>query len=120
MGTLDGLRTVAKSLMSAFGTSVTITRVTPAKYNVGSGTQAETTTTTTLNAVVDSYSAAELRDGIRHTDRKLLVAASDVTFLPDVDDRVTIGSDTYRIMSVNVVQGTDQAVVYEVQIRYDA
>jgi hypothetical protein len=120
MGTLDGLRSTAKSLMDVFGTSVTVTRVTPGTYKPLTGQQAETTTATTLNAVVDMYRSFELSDQIRAADRKLLVAASDVTFLPDVDDRVTISGDAYRIMSVNVMQGTDQAVVYELQIRHDA
>jgi hypothetical protein len=127
MGTLDGLRGTAKSIIDTFGTSVTITRVTPddnarghPNYNVLAGTQAETTSDTTVKGVVDLFRSHEVGDGIRTSDRTLLVAASAISYAPDVDDRVTIGSDTYRIVRNNVIQATDQAAVYELAIRYDA
>jgi predicted transcriptional regulator of viral defense system len=118
MGTLDApLRAVAKSLIGEFGTAGTITRVTPGRYNIQAGTQAETTANTTVSGVVSAFKHYELGAEIRATDRKYLVAASDVTFVPDVDDRVTIGSDTYRIVRTREVQATDQAAVYELALR---
>ena len=90
------------------------------KYNVKAGTQAETTADTTVNGVVSAFRHYEQGVEIRATDRKWLVPATDVSFTPDVDDRVTIGSTLYRIVRVREVQATDQAAVYELALRYDA
>jgi hypothetical protein len=118
MGTLDApLRSVAKSLIGQFGTPGTITRVTPGRYNIQAGTQAETTSTTSVSGVVGAFKHYEIGAEIRATDRKWVVAASDVAFVPDVDDRVTIGSTSYRIVRTREVQATDQAAVYELALR---
>lgn len=118
MGVLDSpLRSVAKTILETFGTSITFTRTTQGDYSITSGSRAETLATTSTYGRLDDYRAYELRDGIRATDQKLTVPAKDLSFTPNVDDRVTVGSDEYGVIDVGRELATDQAVIYVCQIR---
>ena len=118
MGVLDTpLRSVAKTILQTFGQSVTFTRVTPGDYSITSGTRAETTATTSTYGRLDDYKAYELRDGVRATDQKLTVPAIDLSFVPGVDDRVTVGSDEYGVIEVRRDIATELVAIYVCQIR---
>jgi hypothetical protein len=120
------LRAVSKTLLDTFGTAGTITRVTvDTDYKPKRGTQSETLTTTSVNGVLENYRAidpsvfAESARPVRTTDQKYTVPATDLSFTPDVDDRVTIGSDNYRIVNVRQVMSGDQAALVVLQLRRD-
>ena len=118
MGLLDGpLRGVAKTLLQTFGTAVTFTRVTPGTYSITAGSKAETTATTSTYGRLDNYRAFELSDNVRVTDQKLTIPAIDLSFTPNQDDRVTIGSDEYEVVDVGREIATDQAAIFVCQIR---
>ena len=118
MGVLDSpLRSVAKTVLQTFGQAVTFTRTTPGDYSITSGTRAEVTATTSTYGRLDDYTAYEIRDGVRATDQKLTVPAIDLTFVPNTDDRVTVGSDEYGVIKARRTIATDQAAIYVCQIR---
>ena len=120
MGLLDGaLRAVSKTVLDTFGTSVTVTRVVRSAYDPEDGDWTETTTAVTLNGRLDEHMVYELTDEIRATDQKLTVPAIDLSFVPGVADRVTIGSDTYGVVNVKQTLATDSAAIYELAIRLD-
>lgn len=118
MGVLDSpLRSVAKTILQTFGTAVTFTRVTPGDYSITSGSGAETTATTSTYGRLDNYRAFELNNGVRATDQKLTIPAIDLSFTPNQDDRVTIGTDEYELVDVGREIATDQAAIFVCQIR---
>jgi len=118
MGLLDApLRNVAKSLLNTFGTSVTFRLVTPGSYDTTTGTQKPTETNTTVKGTLAAYTNHERGDSIQLGDRKLFVAASALTVTPTTDDQIVIDSSVYRIVRNNVTYATDQAAIFELQIR---
>lgn len=118
MGTLDGpIRSVAGKLMAKFGTTVTIRSVTGGAYNTTTGVAAETTSDTVVKGMLEEYTAHERGESVKVGDRKLTIAAEDLTFAPDTEDRVLISAVIYRVVNVVTVMATDQAALYILQIR---
>ena len=120
MGLLDApLRDVAKTLMDTFGTSVTVTIVSQGGYDAEAGVQPdESTTATALKGYLGTYNIKQV-DGksIKMGDRPLYVAAKDLATAPEPDDRVIVGSDTYRVVSPAQIQATDEVALYVLQLR---
>ena len=54
---------------------------------------------------------------VQRGDRKLIVAASDLTTAPTAKARVVISSVVYEIISVQSLWSGDQAAAYVIQIR---
>jgi len=118
MGILDvPLRNVTKTVIGTFGKSVTFRLVSPGTYNTTTGTQKPTDNDTAIKGVLAEYANHERGDNIALGDRKLFVAASDLTVIPKTDDQVLIGSSVYRIVRNNVTFATDEAALHELQIR---
>jgi hypothetical protein len=121
MGLLDApLRAVSKNLMAKFGTSCTIRSVTHGAYSATAGKSVESVLDTATRGVLEEYRAHEFGDTVKVGDRKLTVAASELAFTPDTEDRVLIGSTLYRVIRVETVQATDEAALYQFQIRGNA
>ena len=121
MGILDApMRSVAANLMAKFGTSITVRSVTHATYSVTDGASAESTSDTAVKGTLEEYQAHEVGDAVKVGDRKLTIAAKDLTFTPDTEDRVLIGTTIYRVVSVESVYSGDEAALYVIQLRGSA
>lgn len=104
--------------MDVLGTSVTFRIVTPGAHDPETGKGSVTNTDTALNGTLYDYEIKEV-DGtvIQFGDRRLIVAASDLTTEPKPDHRIIVGTDNYRIVRSRPIQATDQAAAYELQLR---
>lgn len=119
------LRKVAQTVLKRFGTDVTFRRVTGAAYNTSTGTMTPTTADTTVKARIDEYTDRELgfsvatqtAPPVRAGDRKVTVAAADLSYTPTVDDRVVIATLVYDIIRVQPQLATDLAAIHIVQVR---
>lgn len=64
---------------------------------------APTPTSYTCKAIVDMYSEARRADGFAsQSDRKITILAQSLSVTPAVNDRITIRSATYTILSVDI------------------
>lgn len=111
------LRKVAQAVLGTFGTSVTLRRVSGTAYNTGTGTMTPTTTDTVVQARLDEYRDRDLSDLIHVGDRKVTIAAADLSFVPTIDDLVVIASLEYEVQRVQSELATDQAALYILQVR---
>jgi len=118
MGLLDTpLRAVAKSLMHTFGTSATVRRVLGGQYNTTTGKAVETIIDQAVEGILEEYEAREIGDTVKMGDRKFSIAAADLNFTPSPEDRVLFGTKVYRIVRVGIVQATDDAALFTMQLR---
>ena len=116
--TLSGpLRKVASKLMVKFGGEATIRRITVGAYNATTGTAAETTSDTVLSGVLEDVSVREVNDLIQSGDKRLTVAAADVTTAPVTADRVLIGGVTHQIIRVTTIEQDNTAITHELILR---
>ena len=116
--TLSGpLRKVASKLMVKFGGEATIRRITVGAYNATTGTAAETTSDTALRGVVEDVNVREVNDLIQSGDKRLTVAAADVTTAPVTADRVLIGGVTHQVIRVTTIEQDNTAITHELILR---
>jgi hypothetical protein len=116
--TLAGpLRKVASKLMSRFGGSATIRRVTPGVYNPTTGTASEFTTDAMVRGVLEDVTQREVNELVQAGDKRLTIAAADIVFTPTTADEVIIESVTYQIIQVNTIEQDNTAITYELILR---
>lgn len=111
------LRKVASKLMSKFGGTATIRRVTPGAYNTTTGTVSETTTDTAVRGVLEDVNLREVNDLIQATDKRLLIAAADISSAPTTADEVLIGGVTYQVIRVITIEQDNTPITYELILR---
>ena len=111
------LRKVASKLMAKFGGVATIRRVTLGAYNTATGTASETTADTAVRGVLEDVSVREVNDLIQSGDKRLTIAAADVTTAPVTADRVLIGGVTHQIIRVTTIEQDNTAITHELILR---
>ena len=116
--TLAGpLRKVASKLMSRFGGTATIVRVTLGAYNPTTGTAAETTSSTELRGVLQDVNLREVNELIQAGDKRLLIAAADTPAAPTTADRVIIEGRTLQVIQVQTIEQDNEPITYELILR---
>ena len=111
------LRKVASKLMAKFGGTVTIRRVTPSTYNTTTGAITETTADTSVRGVLEDVNLREVNELIQAGDKRLTIAAADVTNAPTTTDRVLIGGVSHQVIRVQTIEQDNTAITYELILR---
>lgn len=111
------LRKVASKLMAKFGGTVTIRRVTPSTYNTTTGAITETTADTSVRGVLEDVNLREVNELIQAGDKRLTIAAADVTNAPTTTDRVLIGGISHQVIRVQTIEQDNTAITYELILR---
>jgi hypothetical protein len=117
MALADSLRKVANKAITKFGGDVTIQSVSLGSYNPTTGTATETITSETVKGVLEDVNGSEVNDLVRGDDKKLTVAASALSAVPGLDDKVVISSVTHQIVQLETIEQTNQAIVYQLFLR---
>jgi hypothetical protein len=117
MALATSLRKVASKLMAKFGGEATIRRVTTGVYNTTTGTASETTADTAVRGVLEDVNLREVNDLIQAGDKRLLIAAADVTTAPTTADEVLIGAITHQVITVRTIEQDNTAITYELILR---
>lgn len=119
MAALDAkARATALKLLNKFGKSVTLTMVTEGTYDPTTGDVSGSSTTTEIpKALIEDFNGVDYVSGlVEKGDRKITTPASGYTE-PKPNDRFTVGSDVYTVVSVKTIWSGEQAAIYESQVR---
>jgi len=114
------VRRAAQRVLQKVGTTVIIRRVTPGVYNTTTRTVGNANTDQEVKLRFDGYSDRETLAGagsIQSGDRKGLVAALDLDFVPLPKDQVLLDDLVYDVVSVNQDTAQDHAAIYVLQLR---
>ena len=111
------LRKVASKLMLKFGGEVTFRRITTGAYNTSTGVATPTAASTTVRGVLEDVNEREVNDLVKGTDKKLTVAAADLSFDPAVSDQVTVATRVMQIVRVEKIEQDNTAIVFEIFLR---
>ena len=117
MALAASLRKVASKLMLKFGGEVTFRRITTGAYNTSTGVATPTAASTTVRGVLEDVNEREVNDLVKGTDKKLTVAAADLSFEPAVSDQVTVASRIMQIVQVTKIEQDNTAIVFEIFLR---
>lgn len=107
----------AKRLLDRFGQPVMLTRTTPGTYAPATGTATDTTATHTgIGAKLD-YAQRDI-DGtlIKVGDCRVYIAP-DLTVTPQTGDKITIGSETWNVITSRPLEPAGVVVLHDVQVR---
>lgn len=117
MALADSLRKTASKLVKRFGGDVTFRVITVGAYDPATGTASETTSDTTIKGVLEDVNAREINDLVQAGDRRLTVAAADLSAAPKISDKVLIGGVTHQIIRVETIEQDNQAITHELILR---
>jgi len=110
----DRIRSTASQLLERFGEQLTFTRTTQGAYDPDTGQPSTSTSTFSRYCCVFDYSDAERAEQtIQEGDRRVLAEAGDY----EVGDKVTIDSETYRVVSVSESRPSATIVSVTLQVR---
>ena len=111
------LRKVATKLMSKFGGDVTLRTIATGIYNPTTGTASEVTSDASIKGVLEDVNAREVNDLIQAGDRRLTIAAADVTAAPTTADRLIIQGKVFQIVRIATIEQDNQPITYELILR---
>jgi hypothetical protein len=117
MALASPLRKVASKLMARFGGVATIRRVATGSYDPTTGTIAETNTDTTVRGVLEDVNIREVNELVQAGDKRLIVAAADLTTAPTTVDKVLINSVVHQIIRIQTIEQDNTAITYELILR---
>jgi len=117
MSLATSLRKTASKLMGKFGGVATIRTISTGVYNPTTGTVSQTTSDTAVRGVLEDVNLREVNDLIQASDKRLLIAAADVTAAPTTADEVMISGTTYQVIRVTTIEQDNTAITYELILR---
>ncbi len=119
MGLDAPLKKVAKSVLDRFGTSTALRRVTSTAYNPATRKMAPVTTDIALKGRFFQYTDRQMlaNPSIKAGDRGLYIAAADLPAPLVVSDKIVKDGIAYEIVRSEAMQATDEAAMYELQLR---
>jgi len=117
MGLASSLQKVADKVIAKFGGEVIIRYVSAGSYNATTGVVGETVSDTEVRGVLEGVSVREVNELIQSGDKRLTVAAKELTSAPETKDRVVISSVVHQIISVNTIEQDNEAITYELVLR---
>jgi len=121
-GKLDGLANTASALVTDFGKTATLTRVTKtSSAATGKSTVSTATETVIVTPPVPPSALGAALSRLGGTSAEVgqftcAVAANDVAE-PAIGDRLTIDGRTYQIIAVTPVYAGEVAALYEMELR---
>ena len=96
---------------------VTVRVVTGGTYNTTTGEVNESVSDTAIKGVVSDVNVREANELIQAGDKKLTIAAADVTTAPKTKDRVVISSVVYQVIQVQTEQLNGVDISYDLFLR---
>lgn len=117
MALVDALRKAADKAIGKFGGDVTVRIVAAGSYSTANGTITETETDTTIKGLVEDVTLREVNDLVQAGDKRLTIAAADVTTAPETKDRVVISSVVHQIIQVTTQEQNNTAIAHELILR---
>lgn len=117
MGLANSLQKTASKLVKKLGAEVTIRSVTHGAYNTSTGTASESISDAVIKGVVEDVNNREVGELIRAGDRRLIIAAKDVTAAPVTSDKVLISNVVHQIVRVRTIEQDNKAITHELILR---
>ena len=117
MALVDSLKKVSSKLITKFGGDVTVRIVTAGAYDTSDGTISETESDTTIKGILEDVNLREVNELVQAGDKRLTVAANDLTTAPETKDRVVISSVVHQVIRVETTEQDNTAITYELILR---
>ena len=107
-----------KTILDTQGELVTYRRVTAQTRSTSTLKKTNTlTNTSNVNAHIRLFKDTELSGLIQAGDREMRIAAEEITFIPNNDDRVNVAGTDFNVVSVSRCTANGSNAMYVLTIR---
>ena len=86
-------------------------------YNTTTGEIVSSVSDSTIKGILNDVNAREVNELIQAGDKRLTIAADDLTAAPQTDDQVLIGDVVHQIVSVETTEQQNIAITYDLVLR---
>ena len=117
MALVGSLKKVSSKVIPKFGGDVTVRIVSAGAYDTSDGTISETESDTTIKGILEDVNLREVNELVQAGDKRLTVAADDLTTAPETKDRVAISSVVHQIIRVETTEQDNTAITHELILR---
>lgn len=111
------IREYARRAVHGLGQPVSVTRTGTVAYDTATGTTSSTDQTQTVVGRLDDYTDREFRGTVKVGDRRVILAAVDLTWSPAPKDTVTIAGQAYDVVTVVQEMAALLPASYTLQLR---
>ena len=111
------IRALARRAVHGLGQRVTLRRVTVGAYSTSSGTVSNTAKDQSLVGRLDEYLDRQIGGTVQAGDRKLILAAVDMTWAPLPKDKVVIADIVHDVVTVKQDMAASLPALYTLQLR---
>lgn len=104
------------NLINDKGKTLTLRKVTEGTYNPATGSVSNTTADTSTYGMMLNFKDQDY-DGtiIQRSDRKVVLRVDGV--VPEIQDQIIEGGDTYRVLNVRTIEEAGTDIVYILHVR---
>lgn len=110
-------QTLVASKLAARGAQVMVTHSVEGTYDPTTGAASVATQATTTYALLDNYSGIQWRDGVEVGDKRVYLAGSALSFVPQTGDKVTIDGEVWSVVRVDRINPDGVTYLYDMQVR---
>ena len=96
---------------------MTVRIVTAGSYNTTTGAITETESDTTIKGILEDVNLREVNELVQAGDKRLTVAADDLTTAPETKDRIVISGVVHQIIRVETTEQENTAITLELILR---
>ena len=112
----DEIAAIAKELITEFGQSCVLTKITQGTFDgVLGGSTGDTTATHTVNAVIDNFNTKLIDGTMVKIGDKLAYIESDVE--PLIDNTLRVGTVVHKVVNVETISPGGTVCLYQAQVR---
>lgn len=110
------LKALASKLSTQFGQACTLRKIT-VTTNPATDSVSESITDCPCSGVIEEYSLGEVRGLIQQGDQKIMLPASQLTFIPEAGQQLLTEGKTYRVIYAQRTGMEGQAIIYQLTLR---
>ena len=117
MALADSLQIVASKVITRFGGEVKVRYISTEGYDIATGTIRESDTYVSTKGIVEDVTSREVNELIQAGDKRLTIAALDLSVAPQVKDRITIEGVMHQVIEIRKQEQDNKPITYELILR---
>lgn len=117
MALADSLQKVASKLVTRFGGDIKVRYISTEGYDTATGTIRESDTYVSAKGIVEDVASREANELVQSGDKRLTIAALDLSVAPQVKDRITIEGVMHEVIEIKKQEQDNKPITYELILR---
>lgn len=113
----DSLQKVASKVINRFGGEAKVRYISTEGYDTATGTIRESDTYVSTKGIVEGVTSREVNELVQAGDKRLTIAALDLSVAPQAKDRITIEGVMHQVIEIRKQEQDNKPITYELILR---